>query len=201
MSQRTELLLPDKYYHIYNHANGNDNLFRQEENFYYFLEKYAKYIAPNVDTFAYCLMPNHFHLFIRVKPLEGFRTLQGVITDEQAAEFISQQFSNLFNGYTQAYNKRFNRKGSLFNPRFKRKKVETTDYFIQLIKYIHFNPVTHGFVKDIVNWKFSSYHSYISNKPSKISREEALQWFDDSNNFSFLHQTPGHDKFLLDMDL
>ena len=111
MSQPAELLLPDKYYHIYNHANGSDNLFRQEENFYYFLEKYAKYIAPSVDTFAYCLMPNHFHLFIRVQPLEGFRTLQGVKTDEQAAEFISQQFSNLFNGYTQAINKRFNRKG------------------------------------------------------------------------------------------
>lgn len=82
-------LLPDCVYHIYNHANGSENLFRNEENYHYFLSKYAEYIFPIADTYAYCLMPNHFHLMVRIrtekeimaylktrKPtLQGFETL------------------------------------------------------------------------------------------------------------------------------
>lgn len=209
MAHQLESLLPDCYYHIYNHANGSDNIFRQEENYYYFLEKYSQYIFPIADTFAYCLMPNHFHFFIRIKslnqlqPLQGLKTLEGVNEDvkQDPSKYISQQFSNLFNGYTQAYNKRFDRKGSLFIPRFKRKKVETTEYFIQLIKYIHLNPVTHGFVKDLNDWKYSSYHSFIGNKTSKVKFEEALDWFESVPHFKYLHTIPIDEKFILDMEL
>ncbi|MCK5209465.1 MAG: hypothetical protein KAQ79_15630, partial [Cyclobacteriaceae bacterium] len=53
-------------YHIYNHANGDDNIFREQDNYRFFLEKYVKYINPVADTFAYCLMRNHFHLMVRI---------------------------------------------------------------------------------------------------------------------------------------
>ena len=62
-----EPLLPDYFYHIYNHANGDDNLFREQENYRFFLQQYAKYINPIADTYAYCLMPNHFHLLVKIK--------------------------------------------------------------------------------------------------------------------------------------
>ena len=57
----------DNYYHIYNHAVGQDNLFKKDENYNFFLKKYANYINPIADTFAYCLMPNHFHFLVRIK--------------------------------------------------------------------------------------------------------------------------------------
>lgn len=60
-------LYPEKVYHIYNHANGNENLFRNPANYSYFLEKYSEYIYPIAETYAYCLMPNHFHLMIKVR--------------------------------------------------------------------------------------------------------------------------------------
>jgi len=63
----TVQLEPGCFYHIYNHANGSDNLFREEENYYYFMRKWNKYIHPIADTVAYCLMPNHFHLLVKVK--------------------------------------------------------------------------------------------------------------------------------------
>jgi REP element-mobilizing transposase RayT len=62
--------LPGLVFHVYNHANGDEDLFRNPGNYAYFLKKYGEYLGPVVDTFAYCLMPNHFHLMIRVKPLE-----------------------------------------------------------------------------------------------------------------------------------
>ena len=60
-------LQPDTSFHIFNHANGFENIFRKEENFYYFLEKYRLYISPIAETYAYCLMPNHFHLVVRIR--------------------------------------------------------------------------------------------------------------------------------------
>jgi putative transposase len=60
-------LQPDTSYHIFNHANGFENIFRKEENFHFFLEKYRLYISPIAETYAYCLMPNHFHLVVRIR--------------------------------------------------------------------------------------------------------------------------------------
>jgi REP element-mobilizing transposase RayT len=60
-------LTPDTCYHIFNHANGFENVFREAENYRYFLEKYQLYIQPIAETYAYCLMPNHFHLVVRIR--------------------------------------------------------------------------------------------------------------------------------------
>jgi len=60
-------LQPDTSYHIFNHANGFENVFRKAENYRYFLEKYRLYISPIAETYAWCLMPNHFHLVVRIR--------------------------------------------------------------------------------------------------------------------------------------
>ncbi len=62
-----EPILPGNYYHLYNHSNGNFQLFKNDGNYQFFLNKYAKYVVPYVNTLAYCLMPNHFHFLIMVK--------------------------------------------------------------------------------------------------------------------------------------
>ncbi|MPM20576.1 hypothetical protein SDC9_67007 [bioreactor metagenome] len=63
-------LEPGKYYHIYNHANGFESTFRNKDNFTFFLNKFRFHLTPFVDTYVYCLMPNHFHFLIRVKSRE-----------------------------------------------------------------------------------------------------------------------------------
>ncbi len=55
------------FYHIYNHGVGGRNLFREKGNYEHFLRQYRKYIDPVVDTYAWALMPNHFHWLVRVK--------------------------------------------------------------------------------------------------------------------------------------
>lgn len=182
--------------HIYTHANGSENLFREDENYYYFLRKYSEYIHPIAETFAYCLMPNHIHLMVRMrgeeevldflklkKPtFQGFETLGGF------SMAVSKQFSHLLNGYTQGYNKRYTRRGRLFIPNFKRKPIENSAYFTAVMAYIHNNPIHHGFVKNIEDWPHSSYHSYLLDKRTRIAREEGLDWFGGREEFITVHQ-------------
>ncbi|WP_445432358.1 transposase [Chryseobacterium indoltheticum] len=157
-------------YHIYTHANGKDLIFREDENYKYFLSKILKYILPIAEIYAYCLMPNHFHLLIRFKD-------SNQISNGDEHKYLMKQFSNLLNGYAKAYNKKYNRKGSLFLDFLKRKKVGDEKYLIKLLHYIHNNPVNHRFVEDINDWKYSSYHSYINlAKESKIERKEMMQY-------------------------
>ena len=60
-------------YHVYNHANGSENIFREGENYRFFLQQYDKYLGDVVDTYAFCLMPNHFHLLLGVKSEDRLR--------------------------------------------------------------------------------------------------------------------------------
>ncbi|MBI1224103.1 MAG: hypothetical protein GC192_02590 [Bacteroidetes bacterium] len=60
-------MVPGGYYHVFNRGNNKENLFYLSKNYGYFLEKYKHYLSPWLDTYAYCLLPNHFHLLVRVK--------------------------------------------------------------------------------------------------------------------------------------
>ena len=161
MSANQEPLKPDKFYHIYNHGVGNDSLFFNDNNYIYFLKKFAEYISPIANAYAYCLMPNHFHFLIQIKSekevfqflkesnklpdeeitLTGFKTLSGGITEiDFFSLHISKQFSNFFNGYSQALNKQQSRKGNLLIRSFKRKEITSSEYLKSLILYIHSNP-------------------------------------------------------------
>ena len=206
-------LQPDKYYHIYNHGNGNENIFKSDANFIYFLQQYTKHINPLTHTFAYCLMPNHFHFMVRIKHEEELmkffknklaskdpKSFKSILDLNDISKLLSQQFSNFFNAYTKAFNKQHNRKGSLFLDNFNRKQVSNEEYFQKLICYIHFNPVHHQFVKCMDDWKYSSYHSLLSAKLTLLKREEVMQWFGDSENFRVFHQRKIEDKIILEME-
>lgn len=63
-------LLFNTYYHIYNRGTNGENIFVQERNYEYLLKLYEKHIVPIADTFAYCLLRNHFHVGVRIKSEE-----------------------------------------------------------------------------------------------------------------------------------
>jgi putative transposase len=189
-------LLPNRYYHIYNHANGNENLFLNRENYRYFLQRYATFINPIADTFAYCLMPNHIHFLIRIKQevdlQNAYQTKKNnpdtILPSNTISHFISREFASLFSSYSQSFNIQQNRRGSLFMPNFKRKLVQTEAYFTQLVYYIHANPVHHGFVKELSAWDYSSYHAFLSRKNTHLQRDEVLSWFGNIDYFKAFHE-------------
>lgn len=181
---------PANFYHIYNHAVGDENLFRIHDNFIFFLNRYNKYISPIAKTFSYCLMPNHFHILVQVRDQEEIRRLAKNNHDEfDFHKFIMQQLSNFLNSYAKAFNKQHNRRGALFLDFTRRKEINDEFYFSRIINYIHQNPVHHGFCKSAADWEYSSYNSIISiNKNTKLERNAVFDWFGGIEEFILFHQ-------------
>ena len=188
-SYKPILLEKGNYYHIYNRGNNGIDVFFDNESYYHFLRLYDKYISPIADTFAWCLLKNHFHLLIYLKIDNeiDFEKLE-YSTIEKPKDFNpSNQFGYLFNAYTQAINKKFNRTGSLFERPFERKLIGSEKYLQNLIFYIHNNSVFHGFTNNIIDYPWSSYHTILSDKPTKLKRQEVIEYFGDIENFKHSH--------------
>lgn len=180
-----------KYYHIYNRGNNGIDLFYEIENYKHFLRLYEKYIDPIAETYAWCLMKNHFHFLVYIKESTevDVTKLEYSSTDKPKAISASKQFSNLFNAYTLAINKRYKRTGSLFEKNFRRKVVTSETYLKKLIFYIHNNPVHHRFTEQIIEYPWTSYETVISPKKTKLQREKVIEYFHDLENFKYFHSS------------
>ena len=189
------------FYHIICKSVAERLLFKTEENKRYFLSRYTNLLHDFVDTYAYCMMNNHVHWLIRTKtvpdilsvlarmPVETLTTTQKKFTAGLCAyhELIKQQFNRFFISYSLAYNRENNVKGHLFNRPFKRIAVVNDAHFTSLIVYIHANPLKHGAMEDFCEYRWSSYQSLISSQPTKIMREEVLEWFGGKSRFVQTH--------------
>ena len=185
---------PSVFYHIYNRGTNRENVFVEERNYPYFLQLYAKHIEPVAETYAYCLLKNHFHVLVKIKAdvpakdPKGFQKPLGSGTGTASAAF-----SNFFNAYAKAINKAYNRTGSLFQHPFGRIQVDSQSYLLQLIRYIHHNPQKHGLVSDFRNWPYSSYHTHLANQVTRLRRADVLDWFNTPTGFIDAHSVPLED--------
>jgi REP element-mobilizing transposase RayT len=178
-----------KYYHIYNRGNNGIDVFFDTESYYYFLRLYDKYISPIADTYAWCLLKNHFHFLVYTKvdhEIEFDKLEYSTIEKPKEIE-PSNQFGFLFNAYTQAINKKFKRTGNLFEKPFERKLITSDKYLQNVIYYIHNNPVQHGFVNQMNSYPWSSYDSILSEKPTKLMRKEILDIYGNRDEFLDYH--------------
>lgn len=179
------------YYHIYNRGNNSIDVFFDHESYYYFLKLYDKYISPIADTYAWCLLKNHFHIlvYVRMDHEIEYSKLEYTTTERPKILEPSNQFGHFFNAYTQAVNKKFKRTGALFEKPFERKQITSERYLQNVIYYIHNNPVQHGFVKQMSLYPWSSYDSVVSNKPTKLKRSGVIDLYGTKTDFLDYHNT------------
>ena len=105
--------------------------------------------ASEINLLAYCLMSNHFHLFIQQKTKTALpRFMQSLITK-----------------YVGYFNRKYDRHGALFQGKYRAVRVKSENQFIYLTKYIHRNPLpkkpTGSDLEGLANYKYSSYGQYI----------------------------------------
>jgi REP element-mobilizing transposase RayT len=188
----------EHYYHIYNHAAGDKNLFLADEDYVEFLSKHFKYFSCAFETLAYCLMPNHYHFIVQVKPFETVlknakKELTNTSTTFQKGKipvdsFILDQFRRFMSSYALSFNNRNNQRGQLFLKKFKRVALESEEKLSYMICYVHHNPIHHGFVSDFKFWNYSSFNKLNSVNQEGVNLNTVKDVFGDLRNFNNIHE-------------
>jgi REP element-mobilizing transposase RayT len=115
------------------------------------------------SLYAYCIMNNHAHFVIK-----------------ELNEDISNIMKRINTSYATYYNRKYNRVGHVFQDRFKSEPVEDERYLLQVIRYVHNNPVKAEIVAEPENYPWSSYSQYIAGGKDQedfLSSEEILELY------------------------
>ncbi|NBC04387.1 MAG: hypothetical protein GVY20_11870 [Bacteroidetes bacterium] len=153
-------------YHIYNRGNNKQQIFFENKNYHFFLKKMRNHLLSHCHLLAWCLMPNHFHWMVKIR--DSYKSESDTKTPESNSPIVqplNMSISTLLSSYTKAINNMYKRTGSLFQRRTKPKNLspdlETDDnYPLICFLYIHQNPLKAGLVKNLQDWKYSSYRDY-----------------------------------------
>ena len=139
---------PGVVYHAMSRGNDGQPIFRDDGDFLDFLRlvRGAKKRF-RFKLYAYCLMPNHFHLLLR-----------------QQIASISDIMQWLLACYAQAFNHRSNRRGHLFQDRFLSPICKDDRYFLRLLRYIHLNPVKSKLVLRPEEWSWSGHDELVNRR-------------------------------------
>ena len=167
MARQSRVLSETGMYHIMFRGINKQDIFSSERDY----QKLKDIIQSakencNVQIYAYCMMPNHVHLFLR----------------EEEAGDVSDFMKRILSHYAGWYNFKYERTGHLFANRYKSIPVEDDSYFLILAKYIHQNPVKAGIVSDLSQYPHSSYLDYIHNIDGFVDIDYLLSMYDEERS-------------------
>ncbi len=154
---------PGLYYHVYARGNNKEPIFFEVRDYQRFLNNLEKHRVPlGYKIFAYCLLPNHFHLLVQVQSTPLTNIMQILMT-----------------AYTMYANKKYERVGHIFQGRYQAIIVDKDTYLLQVYRYIHLNPVKAGIVDDPAGYEWSSFHRYLRDSAGAplLSATEILELF------------------------
>jgi REP element-mobilizing transposase RayT len=155
---------PGDTYHLYNRGNNRENIIVERENYGYLLHLVRRHLRPVMDILAYCVMPNHYHLLVRMKARDGSPVQTSEVSETSE---VSRQISNAMMrfsvAYTKAINKRYGRVGALFQGPYQAKPVPP-ERLLDLSCYLHHNPVAAGLVEDAADWPYASARDYLGDR-------------------------------------
>jgi REP element-mobilizing transposase RayT len=170
MPRRSTPFLAGQHYHFYNRGNNRQAVFFEPENYLYFLRGIKRYLRPEVDVLAYCLMPTHYHLLVRIKASEILE--QSEVSSSLRVSRAMQKFGI---SYTKAMNRRFSRVGALFQGQFRGKPVNDYEHLLQLCIYIHANPVKSGLAFTPEEWEYSNCPEWMGQRDGTLVDREFVR--------------------------
>jgi hypothetical protein len=173
-------LEPGQTYHLYsgNSDNARDRLlFVEQGDYRQFLQLYANYLGRLVKTYAYCLLPNHFHFLIHIRSVPDV-TQPSIVSDPSLLD-------DVVTDRLQAFLKRYAEITKLSGEQSDPISALAVDYkavshyrcLTNMIVYIHQNPEYHGLVDDFRDWHWSSYGGLVSKGATRLDRDQVYAWF------------------------
>jgi len=158
MSRPLRIQYPGAWYHVMNRARRGQDLYPAKADMGSFLDILKETSGMfNLKVAAWCLMPTHYHILAQTPDANLSRCMRHI------------------NGvYTQRYNVRNKCDGTLFRGRYKSILVDADSYLLELVRYIHRNPLRAGLVNKVDRYAWSSHRGYLS---------DAKEWEWLYNNF------------------
>ena len=159
-------------YHIMLRGINRQQIFEDKEDFDKYIDvlKDCKAVS-GFELYAYCLMGNHIHLLL--KPVN------------EPLELI---FKRIGSRYVYWYNWKYGRTGHLFQDRFKSEPVDTDEYFLTVLRYIHNNPKKARLCSDVYSYEYSSAEAYRSGKSAYVDLDFTLQILKKDELLEFLKE-------------
>ncbi len=183
MTHFARIKYPGAYYHIYNRGVNKHEIFFDDYDRKMFLKATSESVKKyNVNLFAFCLMDNHFHLFIQT-----------------VSPNLSEAIWHITSTYSRFFNTKYKRIGPLFQGRYKYRLVNENLYGKVLLRYIHNNPVKANIVTSPENYRWSSYGSYVKTLPewNYLDTTGGLSMFNENMSYALsdikeFHEQPIH---------
>jgi len=170
MSRPLRIEYPGAWYHVMNRGRRREEIYTEKNDYRLFIEL-LKGSAElfNIKIAAYCLMPNHYHLLLK--------------TPDGNLSRCMRQINGI---YTQRFKRVHKYDGQLFRGRYKSILVEADKYLLELLRYIHKNPIRGGLCSDLNDYEWSSHHGYISDvkRWAWLYKEFPLSLFDNDRKKS-----------------
>ena len=146
MSRPLRIQYPGAWYHVMNRARRGQDLYPDRAHMAAFLDLLKETVDMfNLKVSSYCLMPTHYHLLVQ--------TPDGN---------LSRCMRHLNGIYTQRLNVLNKCDDTLFRGRYKWILVDADSYLLELVRYIHRNPLRAGIIKDLNQYVWSSHCGYLS---------------------------------------
>lgn len=160
--------VPDSYYHVYARGASKEDIFLDEDDFYYFQHLLFRYLSHQevinssrtpyeklynkVELLSFAQMKNHFHLLLyQIEQGAMRRLMHGVMT-----------------AYVIYFNKKYDKTGSLFENRYKASKIDNDGYLEHITRYIHLNP------SNWRNYPYSTISNYVDSKAQDWVKPERI---------------------------
>lgn len=164
MARKPRIHFYGAIYHVIARGNNKAYIFEKDKD----KEMYKNIIKVYKEKYpfilhAYCIMDNHVHLLIEVEDTELSKIMQGI-------QLV----------YTQRYNKIYERTGHVFEQRYKALLCDKNNYFLELVRYIHQNPMNANITQSL-EYKWSSHMEYIT-KPELVDSDFVLSLFCDKRS-------------------
>ena len=173
-----KIYLPDSFYHAYNRGVNKRVIFKDSFDYAVFLNLLKRHLskkpvedssgreyvwlAQDIDLVAFCLMPNHFHLFLYQRTPDALPKL---------LKLVSMSYATYFN-------KKYRRIGPLFQSTYKASRITEDPYLMHISRYIHLNP------KQYRTWEFSSLPYYTGHRTAEWLKPAAvLELFNSKDEY------------------
>jgi len=136
---------PTDYYHVMMRGNNRESIFNSDDQKRFFLKSLKKHCEDHsVDIAAYCLMDNHVHIVVKADATNLTNAVKCINTR-----------------YAMNFNRLRDRVGHVFQDRYKSQAITDERYLLQVIRYVHNNPVKAKMVESFKDYSWSSYNEYV----------------------------------------